>query len=104
MAVKLVRVESTVEEDVTFGTCELCMSTRDLYLEYLIFEDDNGETLEIETGYWDWGDYSTFYHFENIARFGQYIKDKYIPTLKELEENFETIYYDYLNSLYRRYD
>ena len=51
---KLVDVYSEDYEDVQFGTCELCMYTADLTVDSYLFEDEEtGDTLLIEGGYWD---------------------------------------------------
>lgn len=93
--VKLVDLRSETTSDVTFGTCEICMRTGSLYQEWFVFEDGDGNTYEIETGGWDWGDYDYYYEVENLADFCQFILDKQIPDFKTLEDQFSDLYYEY---------
>ena len=98
--IKLVDLRSETTFDVTFGTCELCMHTGTLNEEWFVFEDDKGNTCEIATGGWDWGDYYCYYEVENLADFCQFILDKKIPDFKTLEEQFSDLYYEYTEKLY----
>lgn len=51
-------IYTETEENVTFGTCELCEYTAELSWDVLIFEDDLGNEYEYSTkGFFDWGDY-----------------------------------------------
>ena len=100
MNVKLIDVRYEEEQDVEFGTCELCFYTGDLSQEYLIFQDNEGKTTEIETGQWSWGDYDIIYHFDNVVDFGSFINSKNIKTLEELEEKFDELYEEYLSEKY----
>lgn len=58
--IKFIDLE-TEEEEVEFGTCELCFSTGFVYNPVFKFKitDGNGVEEDIEiNGYdWDWGDY-----------------------------------------------
>ena len=74
--IKLIDVRKEIEEDVQFGTCELCFHTSDLELEYFVLQDDTGDTRELEAGYWSWGDYIDCYYVENIPRFSEHIREK----------------------------
>lgn len=59
--IKLADIES-VEEEVTFGTCELCFSVMDYTFEYFIFEDSKtGERHSILNGEWDWDEVTCGY-------------------------------------------
>ena len=73
MKYKLIDIETETEE-VTFGTCELCMSIGDLTTDHYVFEDENGVRITVEGGEWDWGNY---YHYTysdiNIIDFAAYI-------------------------------
>lgn len=74
--IKLIDLRSEVEKDVQFGTCELCFYTSDLEREFLIFQDDTGQTKEIATGYFSWGEYELEYSIDNIPRFAEYILER----------------------------
>lgn len=91
--IKLVDIETDVQEDVQFGTCELCMYTSDLEVQNYIFEDDDGDQLSIEGGYWSWGDYVTYDIDIPFTELAQRIKDANIKTFNELREKFT---YDFL--------
>lgn len=57
MKFKLIDILSHHEDDVQFGTCELCFHTGSLDTETMVLEDENGKIYELELGYWSWGDY-----------------------------------------------
>ena len=79
--IKLTNLITKIEKDVTFGTCEICMSVHDhVYSEYE-FKDDKGNELLIETGYWDWGDYISLYSVDNVGKLAQYFLDNPIYEL-----------------------
>ena len=94
--VRLVNFKTEIEEDVEFGTCELCFSTGDLTRYFYIFEDNKGKQLSIESGQWSWGDYFEHYDVENVVQFGEFIGRLQIKDLESLESNFA-----YIHSLYR---
>lgn len=76
MKIKLLDVRSEVEEDMGFGTCELCMYNADHH--YNIFElEATTETRcfkwEEEAGEWSWGDYFPIY-IENIPAFAAWLE------------------------------
>lgn len=94
--VKLVNLRKLTEENVTFGTCDCCMSTGNLDKEWFVFEDEKGEILEIETGDWEYGDYDVKYEIANIVDFCQFILDKNILSLKMLKKSFDDLYWEYM--------
>lgn len=94
--IRLVDFRTEGEENVQFGTCELCFSSGVLDREFYVFEDDNGEQLDIECGYWSWGYYTYEYEVENVVRFGDFINRLQIKDLESLESNFA-----YIHSLYK---
>lgn len=95
MNVKLVDIVTEVEENVSFGTCELCFSVGALHKDLLVFRDNSGEELTIEMGGWDWGDYVPMYRIDNVVHFASYINSLNIQTLEGLKENFYDYYCDY---------
>lgn len=96
--VKLIDLRSTTNYNVQFGTCDICMRTGILEQEWLVFEDHNGNTFEIETGEWDWGDYNINYEIDNLAEFCEFILSKKIPDFKVLVNEFESLYDEYTNT------
>lgn len=74
MRYKLIDSYSEVEEGAQFGTCELCMFVADLTKNIFVFEDENGEEVRVEGGYWNWGDYEDrSLYIENIVDFADYV-------------------------------
>ena len=55
MKYKLIDIYSNTEEDVEFGTCELCMYIGDLTTEHYVFQDESGKTITLEGVIWDLG-------------------------------------------------
>lgn len=97
--VKLVDLRSETLQDVDFGTCEYCMSTSDLDIEFFVFEDDEGNTYEIETGEMEMDGYSTIYDIGNIADFSHFILEKEIIDMKTLKDEFDNLYFEYIEKL-----
>ena len=95
MKYKLIDIYSNTEEDVEFGTCELCMSMGDLTTEHYVFEDEDGKRTTLEGGEWDWGSYSNYaYRNVNVIDFAEYISTLDIENL-ELEFPSILSNYDY---------
>ena len=65
--VKIVNVDSS-QEDITWGTCDFCMSTGEMTVFYFTFEV-NGQTVKIENGELSWDDYITYFEFNNVLNF-----------------------------------
>lgn len=72
MKIKLIDVQTEVEEDVEFGTCELCMWTGSAEYPTFIFEKEDGTKFEVLGWEWDWGDLDTLY-IGNVVLFNDYI-------------------------------
>lgn len=94
--VRLVSLRSEVDEDALFGTCDLCFHTGSQDIEFFVFENENEERHEIETGYWEWGDYVPYYHVDNIFNFADFIESKVIKTFEELNDKFDGYYHEYI--------
>lgn len=75
MKYKLVDVIRQVEEDVTFGTCDLCEHVGTHHYDVLVLEDENGLRMEVENGFWSWGDYMELWNIRNYVNFAYFIKD-----------------------------
>ena len=100
MAVKLVDYKYEVEQDVEFGTCEICMSTDDLEYGVFVFEDDSGERLEITNGEWSWGAWFDDYHIENIPRFSDFFNKRNVRSLEDVEASLMDAYNAYIKELF----
>ena len=71
---RLTNVEVEQEENVTTGTCELCLGTVDMEYEYLLFETTCGKTFRVENGMWDYGDYFKLWHIDNLPAFADWLE------------------------------
>lgn len=73
----LVDVVEEFEEDVEFGTCELCMFVADhRYSVFIMKNAETGKEYPIEMGTWSWGDYfDDMTHFigVNIGDFAEFL-------------------------------
>ena len=72
MKIKLIDVQTEVEDDVEFGTCELCMRTGSAEYPTFIFEKEDGTTIEVMGWEWDWGDLDALY-IDNVVLFNDYL-------------------------------
>ena len=99
MRYKLVDADSITERDVQFGTCELCMYTSDLTTTTFTFEDEQGNIIDVEGGYWDWGFYDDFSSGLNYIDFAEYIKK---TDIDDIESNFINVVNDYYESDFYR--
>lgn len=59
--------------EATFGTCELCMGTGVHIEEHMIFETSEGKIIDMENGFWCWGDYFTLLDVDNTADFAYWL-------------------------------
>lgn len=71
---RLTNVEVEEEEDVTIGTCELCLGTVDMEYEYLLFETACGKTFRVENGMWNYGSYFKLWDIDNLAAFADWLE------------------------------
>lgn len=72
MKIKLIDVQTEVEDDVEFGTCEICMCTGSAEYPTFIFEKEDGTTFEVKGWEWSWGDLDALY-IDNVVRFNDYL-------------------------------
>lgn len=63
----------TKSYETTFGTCDLCMGTGVHTEEHMIFETSEGKTIDMETGFWNWGDYFYILTVDNTADFAHWL-------------------------------
>lgn len=64
----LTDIDSETEYSVKFGTCDLCMSSGTLTKHFFVFQVGE-DTKRIENGFWDWGSYINYVHFDNAVNF-----------------------------------
>ena len=76
MKYRLIDVKNNVEENVQFGTCDLCQYMGTHYYDILVFEDENGNVYREENGFWSWGDYMTYWDIDNYVKFAHFITGK----------------------------
>ena len=55
--IEVIEIGSNPEEEVEFGTCELCFSYGIADNPYMVLEFPDGTKVTLDTYYWDWGDY-----------------------------------------------
>lgn len=79
MRYKLIDVKRYHEDDVEFGTCELCIWIGSLDYDTLILEDELGNKHEVETGEWDWGDFYEDIQINNYISFAEFISNRDYP-------------------------
>ena len=72
MKIKLIDVQTEIEDDVEFGTCELCMFTSSAEYPTFIFEKEDGTQFEVMGWGWNWGELDTLY-IDNVVLFNDYI-------------------------------
>lgn len=98
MKIKLIDVETTEDNDVTFGTCEMCMSYgHTTYEPVYIFQlgDDEDNLVKVDGYWWSWGDYSELM-VDNVIAFADYISQQEFPDDTELTYGWlEYLTWDY---------
>ena len=102
MKYKLVDVIREVEENVQFGTCDLCQYMGTLYYDVLVFEDENGIKFKEQNGAWDWGDWIENWYIDNYVDFAGFITDREYPE-PEIDEYGIGKFYEIINLMYQDY-
>lgn len=102
MKYKLVDIIREVEEDVQFGTCDLCGHMGTLYYDILVFEDENGVKFEEENGGWSWGDYLENWDIDNYVDFAGFIADREYPEPERDRYGAEK-FHEIINMMYQDY-
>lgn len=82
MRIKLLDVRTEHVEEETFGTCELCMSTRDDTNYYYEFRTEDGDEFEVEGFMWNYGDKFEIF-IENIPAFAAWLQKQDVEPPEE---------------------
>lgn len=74
--IKVIDVGSNPEYDVTFGTCEVCLSYgNEVDNPYMVLEFPDGTQVTVYTYYWDWGDYFET-SVDNVIDFSAWLSEQ----------------------------
>lgn len=99
MKYKLIDYTTETQEDVTLGTCEMCMSTgHTINFPYFHIQDEHGEVYEIPGFMWSWGDLFNIY-IENIPHFAAWLEKQDIQ-----EPNYRDYDYGWLQTVINDYN
>mgnify|MGYP006902696265 CR=1 FL=1 len=99
MKYKLIDYTTETQEDVTLGTCDLCMSTgHTIDFPYFHIQDETGEVHEVPGFMWSWGDLFDIY-IENIPHFAAWLENQDIQ-----EPNYRDYDYSWLQTVVYKYD
>ena len=81
-------------EEVTTGTCEICMSTRTLEEQYFYIQDEYGKVHNIPGFSFSWGDLDQIY-IDNIAHFSAWLQDVDIEPPYDQECGYDYSWFAY---------
>ena len=81
MKLKLIDVVDNGMEEVTYGTCDWCMSTGFEPDGHYEFELENGERAIVNFQSWCWGDCETLPVIENAIDFAWYVSRRDFPNV-----------------------
>ena len=74
--IKVIDVGSNPKDDVTFGTCEVCLSyDNEVDNPYMVLEFPDGTQVTVDTYYWDWGDYCES-RVDNVVDFSAWLSEQ----------------------------
>lgn len=102
MKYKLIDVIRQTEENVAFGTCELCQYTGTLHYDLLVFQDENGNKYTEENGFWSWGDYTEYWWIDNYVCFADFITGRDYPE-SEVDEYQRPCLKNVIDQMYEEY-
>ncbi|MCB2836243.1 hypothetical protein K3M97_10210 [Streptococcus dysgalactiae subsp. dysgalactiae] len=93
---KVVDVGSDPKSDVTFGTCELCLSYgNEVDNPYVVIEKPDGTKEDVPIYYWSWGDYFEYY-IDNVVDFSAFLSEQDIDD-EEFEEDSTSVIINLIN-------
>lgn len=90
MKIEILDYRSWEDEEVEFGTCELCMSTGSAMFEQVLVQQDDGTPYWVDLYAWDYGDLSQI-HIDNLPRFAAWLSEQ---DLDPAEYGHKLSYYD----------
>ena len=73
--IKVIDVGGNPEEEVEFGTCELCFSYGIADNPYMVLEFPDGTQVKHNTYFWDWGNCFE-YRVANIVDFSAWLSEQ----------------------------
>jgi hypothetical protein len=73
--IKVIDIGSNPEEEVEFGTCELCFRYGMADNPYMVLEFPDGTQVTHDTYYRDWGDYFEF-TVDNVVDFSAWLSEQ----------------------------
>ena len=74
--IKVIDVGINPKDDVTFGTCEVCLSyDNEVDNPYMVLEFPDGTQVTVDTYYWDWGDYCES-RVDNVVDFSAWLSEQ----------------------------
>lgn len=98
MKYKLVDYTTETQEDVTLGTCDLCMSTgHTIDFPYFHIQDETGAVYQVPGFMWSWGDLFDIY-IENIPHFAAWLETQ------DIDEPDRDYDYGWLQTVVYKYD
>lgn len=104
MKYKLIDVHNHEDEDVDFGTCELCMSVGTHYYEVYEVRDENGKHHFYESGEWSWGSYFEYSYgeIENVINFASWFSTQELPEDMTQEYFWHRVYDKYVTTVQKQ--
>ena len=102
MKYSLIDVIRKVEEDVQFGTCDLCQRMGTLNYDILVFEDEEGNKFKEQNGGWSWGDWIEDWYIDNYVDFAGFIAEREYPVPDRAEYGVGK-FYEIINLMYQDY-
>ena len=103
MKYQLIDVEQEVEENVEFGTCDLCSRMGTLSYDVLVFKDENGYIYKVDNGEWSWGDWLEHWFIDNYIKFADFIKDREYPEPDYYDDDDMMDFSDIVHEMYNDY-
>lgn len=73
--IKVIEIGSNPEEEVEYGTCELCFSYGIVDNPYMVLEFPDGTRVTHNTYDWDCGDYWE-YNVDNVVDFSAWLSER----------------------------
>lgn len=74
--IKVIDVGSNPEDDVTFGTCEVCLSYgNEVDNPYMVLEFPDGTQVTHNTYYWHWAEYREC-RIDNVIDFSAWLSEQ----------------------------